>query len=333
MRENNLEYEWNDVAVLVDQRSYTMICKTMLKLSQNSVQEIQDVILHDWTWQNESPCTNELSAELVSFQGKVTLQLCYLNHHFQQGIFFVDVPVQGAWQEPLTEQNRMRLVFYHTQVAEEHILLETVLQINRNQILDSSQVLIGQFQMEEMLTLEEPWPSCDTLLASSVTLELQEWQIVTQQLQLSGMYHIVCVYQSIQQSGEQVFIYENRLPMKATILVPEGLCEIDSVIPYYQNIAVQLFDTEHIQITGNGVFCTLPVCQSKRFLMRQTDFVEKDIAAEVLCQSKSQKPSVINSRGSRKANLSKYMRNLNSAVETPKFIRNFEINTENEVPN
>lgn len=41
-------------------------------------------------------------------------------------------------------------------------------------------------------------------------------------------------------------------------------------------------------------------------------------------------PSVVTSRGSRRANLSKYMRNLNSSVQTPKSTRNFEILAEPE---
>ena len=32
MQRDNLTYEWNDMALLTDQRAYTIICKTMLKI-------------------------------------------------------------------------------------------------------------------------------------------------------------------------------------------------------------------------------------------------------------------------------------------------------------
>ena len=45
---------------------------------------------------------------------------------------------------------------------------------------------------------------------------------------------------------------------------------------------------------------------------------------------KNSHPSVVNCRGSRRANLSKYMRNLNSSVQSPNAMRNFEIGGEQE---
>ncbi len=41
-------------------------------------------------------------------------------------------------------------------------------------------------------------------------------------------------------------------------------------------------------------------------------------------------PSVVNSRGSRRANLFKYMRDLNSSMQTPNSMRNFEFDIENK---
>ena len=50
MQRDNLTYEWNDMALLTDQRAYTIICKTMLQIPQQEIAEIQDVVLDDWVW-------------------------------------------------------------------------------------------------------------------------------------------------------------------------------------------------------------------------------------------------------------------------------------------
>ena len=329
MQKESLTYEWNDVALLVDQRAYTIVCKTMLHVPQQ-IGEIQEVVLSDWTWQRETLCSDVLEQKMVPFQGTATLQIYYMNMELQQETFCVDVPIQGAWQEPLTEQNSMRLVYYHTKIVEERMLLETVLQISRNQPLAPTQVLLGQFQMEELLTLDVPWPSCDTLLATSVNLAIQDCEIAAQQLKLHGEYQMVCIYQS-NEPGEQVFVYESRSPMTASVLVPEGLQELSGVMPYYQSLTAQLLDTGHIQIAGSGVFCTLPVLIETGCEQLQSESMQQ-ICDHTAAQQKEQSPSVVNSRGSRRATLSKYMRNLNNSVETPSSIRNIEISTEHDWP-
>ncbi len=340
MQRESLTYEWNDVALLVDQRAYTIISKTMLQIPQQQISEIQDVLLFDWTWKREVLCDDEIQKTMTPFQGMIVVQIIYLNDELQQEHVFVEVPIQGAWQEPLTQQNAMRLVFQHTQMAEEHLLLELVLQVNRSQPLERSQVLIGQFQLEEQIILEQPWPACDDLLATSVVLQVQDWQIVDRQLQFTGQYQMVLIYQNESHSGEHVFVYEQRLPMEATILVPEGLQELSGIVPYYQNLTAQVLDEQCIQLMGNGVFCTLP-CELCTYMERENMQPDTEIEAPLLQQAekytaphvsaeKEQSPSVVNRRGSRKANLSKYMRDLNNSVETPTSVRNFELGMDSE---
>ncbi len=340
MQRESLTYEWNDVALLVDQRAYTIISKTMLQVPQQQIGEIQDVLLFDWTWKREVLCDDEIQKTMTPFQGVLVVQIIYLNHELQQEHVFVEVPIQGAWQEPLTQQNAMRLIFQYTQMAEEHLLLELVLQVNRNQPLDRSQVLIGQFQLEEQITLEQPWPACDELLATSVVLQVQDWQIADRQLQFTGQYQMVLIYQNENHSGEHVFVYEQRLPMEATILVPEGLQELNGIVPYYQSLTAQVLDEQCIQLMGSGVFCTLPygLCAD---MERENMPIDTEMEQPILQQTdecttsraiaeKEQSPSVVNRRGSRKANLSKYMRDLNNSVETPTSVRNFELSTDSE---
>ena len=320
MQRNNLTYEWNDVALLVDQRAYTLVCKTMLQIAEQNMNEIQDITLYDWVWNSEELEDKTIDCTLVPFQGTVTLQIQYLNHDFQQETFFVEVPIQGAWQEAITQQNSMRLMFHHAQLAETNLLLETVLQVGRNQPLDASQVIIGKFQMDEIITISEPWPHCDSLLATSVTLQVTDWEINSGKLFLQGSYQVVSVYQSTRQIGEQIFLHEYRMPVETVLQVPEGLKMLNGIVPYYQSMTAQVLNEQQIQMIGNGVFCTMPAI-----------FQEKKINEENKANyPKDTIPSVVNSRGSRRANLSKYMRSLNQSVETPTSIRNFEIGTEQE---
>ena len=80
MQKNNLTYEWNDVALLVDQRAYTLVCKTMLQIAEQNMNEIQDITLYDWVWNSEELEDKTIDCTLVPFQGTVTLQIQYLNH-------------------------------------------------------------------------------------------------------------------------------------------------------------------------------------------------------------------------------------------------------------
>jgi len=119
-------------------------------------------------------------------------------------------------------------------------------------------------------------------------------------------------------------VHEYRIPMKANILVPKGVQELNGIMPYYQSITAQVLDDHCILVTGSGVFCTLP---NEETVSWQTDSREELSPQSV---EKDDIPSVINSRGSRRANLSKYMRHLNNSVETPTSIRNIEIVKETE---
>ena len=339
MQKESLTYEWNDVALLVDQRAYTIISKTLLQMPQH-MNEIQDVLLFDWTWKREVFCDDEIQKNMIPFQGNIVVQIIYLNDEIQQESVFIEVPIQGAWQEPLTQQNNMRLIFQHTKMAEEHLLLELVLQINRNQPLERSQVLLGQFQLDEQIVLADPWIACDELLATSVVLQVQDWQIVDCRLQFVGQYQIVLIYQNESQCGEQVFVFEQRLPMETTVFVPDGLQELTGIVPYFQSLTVQVLDARCVQLTGNGVFCTLPYAICDDAIDRKGSDVEQkelhreqeqsDSTEEAESYMKPQTPSVVNHRGSRKANLSKYMRDLNNSVETPTSVRNFELATDED---
>ena len=317
VQRENLAYQWNDVALLTDQRAYTIICKTMLQIAEQDVYEVQEVVLLDWVWQTESFGGGNQDSLLVPFQGNVTLQIYYLNRELQQGIFFVDVPIQGAWEEPFIQQNSMRLVFSNTQIAERDLLLETVLQISRNQPLERSQVIIGSFQQDSQIQLTAPWPECHTILGTNVILQLKDWKIDNGAVQLCGEQQLICIYQNVNQTGEQVFVYEQRIPLDIVLAVPQGLCELDGIMPYYQTIIAQVQDEQHILMSSSGVFCTLPV--------ELEPIVEKIDCARHMVNEQLSPPSVVNSRGSRRAKLSKYMRNLNQSVETPTSIRNFEI--------
>ncbi len=380
MQSINLAYEWNDVALLTDQRAYTFVCKTMLKIPEQTVDELQEIILADWQYQPEQN-------EALQFDGSMTLQIGYLCQQ-QRGELEVKIPLQGELQEPLRRQSSGRLLYSQGQVAGSCLLLEAMLQIPREQQLQRSQVILGQFAMEEMLELPKEWPDMREVLATVAAMTVDEFQIEQQQLKLQGRYQLAVAYENGEQPGERLFAYQQQRPMTAALPVPPGLQELARVAPYYQNLTAQLLDDRHILLAGEGVFCTAEerepleeqqadVPQSRgettdqeRFTEQMTEILQglmaelkrhaeataqqsaapkqpegaealQQTAAETDCEEvcPAQKPvqpanqphpSVVNCRGSRRANLSKYMRNLNSSVKTPQSMRNFEFGAEVE---
>ena len=384
MQRINLAYEWNDVALLTDQRAYTFVCKTMLQIPEQEIEVLQEIILADWQYQPEQN-------EALQFEGSMTLQVGYLCQQ-QRKELHVAIPLLGDLLEPLTAQSSARLLYSKGHVAGSCLLLEAVLQIPRGQQLQRSQVILGQFAMEEMLELPKQWPCFQDVLVTAAAVQIDSIQIVQQQLQGQGCYRLAVVYENGEQPGERLFAYEQQRPMTVTLPVPPGLQELEGVQPYYQSLTAQLLDDRHIVLAGEGVLCTLPdtetaenspSCQSvpsavsadSEALTRQMADVLQQLMAELkrhveitespdsavqsgasetaetpapqqmakesdcgeVCPvrrtaqpSSNAHPSVVNSRGSRRANLSKYMRNLNSSVQTPKSMRNFEIGAEPE---
>ena len=378
----NLDYEWNDVALLMDQRAYTFVCKTMLQIPEQTIEVLQEIILADWQYKPEQN-------EGLRFDGSMTLQVGYLCQQ-QRGELKVAIPLQGNLQEPLTEQSSARLLYSKGQVAGSCLLLEAVLQIPRVQQLQRSQVLLGQFAMEELLELPKQWPCFQDVLATVAAMQIDSFQIGQQQLQVQGCYRLAVIYENGGQPGERLFAYEQQRPMTVALPVPPGLQELEGVQPYYQNLTAQLLDDRHILLAGEGVLCTLSdtaivedttkssqsaasvdsdaltrqmagiLQQLMEELKRHAEITEqqepasqpksKDGAEAPVSQQTAEEgdcgevcpvrrtvqsgsnvhPSVVNSRGSRRANLSKYMRNLNSSVQTPKSMRNFEIGAEPE---
>ena len=378
----NLDYEWNDVALLMDQRAYTFVCKTMLQIPEQTIEVLQEIILADWQYKPEQN-------EGLRFDGSMTLQVGYLCQQ-QRGELKVAIPLQGNLQEPLTEQSSARLLYSKGHVAGSCLLLEAVLQIPRVQQLQRSQVLLGQFAMEELLELPKQWPCFQDVLATVAAMQIDSFQIGQQQLQVQGCYRLAVIYENGGQPGERLFAYEQKRPMTVALPVPPGLQELEGIQPYYQNLTAQLLDDRHILLAGEGVLCTLSdtaivedttkssqsaasvdsdaltrqmagiLQQLMEELKRHAEITEqqepasqpksKDGAEAPVSQQTAEEgdcgevcpvrrtvqsgsnvhPSVVNSRGSRRANLSKYMRNLNSSVQTPKSMRNFEIGAEPE---
>ena len=122
MQSNNLAYQWNDVALLTDQRAYTFVCKTMLQIPQDEVKELQEIILADW---------HNQSAQKDTFDGAMQLQIGYLDQQKQQTALQVEIPLQGELQEPLMQDVDARLIYSKGKLAGSCLLLETILEIPR----------------------------------------------------------------------------------------------------------------------------------------------------------------------------------------------------------
>ncbi len=331
MQSENLAYDWNDVALLTDQRACTFLCKTMLLVSDMEVCQLQEIHLVNW----EKTLPQEDKKQL---SGVMQVQIVYLDQKGKQCQLQTEIPLQGTLAMPVQALGQAKLLYGRGQVADGYLLLETVLQIPYELQLQRSQVIVGPFEMEELLELPEWWPDCTEVLTTVAVAELQTCSIQQQLLQAEGSYQFTIVYADRTQQGESLYAYQQRRPMEVSCTVPVGLQELDGVQPYYQSLSVQLLDGHHIQLTGSGVLCTLPVehasvdsAEPWRETIEQKEALDDAPESVPLHQQKRQNsPSVVQSRGSRRANLSKYMRNLNSSVQSPTSVRNFEIGLESE---
>lgn len=401
MQSVDLTYEWNDVALLTDQRAYTFICKTMLQIPEHAITELQEIILLDWENQSQQKHT---------FDGSMQLQIGYLDQQQQKAALRIDIPLQGDLEDVWQSNATARLLYGKGKVTDACLLLETVLQIPRMPELKRSQVAVGPFHMEELLELPEDWPGCEELEATAAILQIEESVVQQQKLYLSGVYQLAVVYQNEAQIGEQLFAYEQQRPAQLMVPVPAGVAQLEGIIPFYHNLTAQILDDKRILLIGDGMLYTeavsdAPAAQQSRpafdaaqpklqqeqqeescpeesqtlqqnirleTILRQliealqqheqetakkqqnavrpektdqwiqqkkpqpTEPQPQEPAAEPTAQpmqkqpAPNRPPSVVNSRGSRRANLSKYMRNLNSSVQTPKSMRNFEILAESE---
>ncbi len=346
-----MQYQWNDVALLTDQRACTFLCKTMLRIPEEETIQLQEITLTDWhrsDLENIDPQAQACSG----LSGVMQLQLRYKNQQDELETEQIEIPLRGVWKNPEEHLGEAQLLYSRWQNVDAYLLLETVLQIRRELELQPTQVLVGQFFMEESLTLPDSWPGCADVLTTAAVAEVQSCHIEQQMLQVQGAYHLTVVYVDDAQPGERLFAYQQSRSFLWQMAVPAGLQELTGVQPYYQSLAVQLLHDREIELRGTGVLCTPPITSD----LRQTGVVETEVMErEVLktevpaesheaipepvvpmkVENNEQRsryakhvphtPSVINSRGSRRANLSKYMRDLNGMVQSPNSIRNFEI--------
>ncbi len=327
MQSENLACEWNDVALLTDQRACTFLCKAMLCLSSPADGLVEGIQLKSWKGVSEPECQDELA-------GSVQLEVLYRDSKGESFIYSVELWLRGTIAEPVPFTGEACLLYSRGKAAGQHLLLELVIQLPRALQLQSTQVIAGQFAMIERLELPETWPACSSVLTTAVTAEVQACTVDQQMLQVEGRYRFTAVYVNDSQPGECLFAWQQYRPFLWKNPVPEGLREITGAVPYYQSLSVEVLDEHRIQLNGNGVICTLPVEDEQSVLLENKpfDYNEKTYSEEqdaIPMDVQPQSPSVINSRGSRRANLSRYMRNLSGMGQSPTTIRNYGIG-ENE---
>ena len=161
---------------------------------------------------------------------------------------------------------------------------------------------------------------------TTVEADVQSFTIENQILQVEGIYHLTLVYVDETQPGECLFACQQHRPMKWSVKIPAGLQELTGVQFYYQSLAVKQLNTRQIQLSGNGVVCTLPGDKQEPELIIEPEAVKvKENHASFIRKRIPCGPSVVNSRGSRRENLSRYMRDLNGMGQSPTSVRNFEI--------
>lgn len=331
VQSKNLTCMWNDVALLTDQRACTFLCKAMLMLSEEEAASLQhdtqQIQLKEWKRQSSVE-------EYPYLTGSATLEIACSHLTGEQKLFLAELPLSGRVKYPITIKEDARLLYSSGRFADTSLLIEFVLQIPQELHLKRTQVIAGQFDMEELLELPEPWPDCAEVLTTAAVAEVQNCTVNQQKLLVEGQYLLTVVYADETQRGECLFAWQQHRPLQWAIPVPAGLQDLTGVQPYYQSLAVQLLDTRRIQLTGSGVVCTLPddstALQQEEWIVETDDEEEKRKTDSFAEQKVQSSPSVINSRGSRRANLSRYMRDLNGMGQSPTSVRNFEIGQEPE---
>ena len=144
MQSENLAYDWNDVALLTDQRACTFLCKTMLLVSDMEVCQLQEIHLVNW----EKTLPQEDKKQL---SGVMQVQIVYLDQKGKQCQLQTEIPLQGTLAMPVQALGQAKLLYGRGQVADGYLLLETVLQIPYELQLQRSQVIVGPFEMEELI--------------------------------------------------------------------------------------------------------------------------------------------------------------------------------------
>lgn len=342
VQSENLIYEWNDVALLTDQRAYTFVCKTMLQIPTEELGELQTMSLVDW----QIDMGNDAEGNM-QINGWMQLQIESFYHGEMREPLHLKLPLQGKLRQPLGRIGDAKLLYYHKIVEENHLFLETALQISRELELQRGQVMVGPFAMDELLRLPDGWPDCDQVVLTAVDAVVNTCLITGQRLHLEGMYQLLLLYADEGQSGERLFLYKQVRPFIQELSIPDGLQELTGLQPYYQNLSVQLWDARTIQIMGDGVLCTVfdtsdfdaserAQCYFEPDMEESKETEQQEAETEEVCgdccpvQAKEppipqSHPSVVNSRGSCRANLEKHMRDLHGFVQSPTSMRNFEI--------
>ena len=319
MQSENLTCVWNDVALLTDQRACTFLCKTMLRFPDEEAAELDTVELKGWNRIDIPDAEKELT-------GNAVLCLGYRNQQGEQKQVCCEIRMRGKLREAVNISDDVRLLYSRGKFAQNCLLLEVVVQIRQELKLQRSQVIAGQFEMNEQIELPQAWPDCLDVLMTTVEADVQSFTIENRLLQVEGMYHLTLVYVDETQPGECLFACQQHRPMKWSAEIPAGLQELTGVQFYYQSLAVKQLSTRLVQISGNGVVCTLPEENQEPELIVEPEAAGMNenhtsfIRRRVPCG-----PSVINSRGSRRENLSRYMRDLNGMGQSPTTVRNFEI--------
>ncbi len=318
MQSENLACEWNDVALLTDQRACTFLCKAMLRLPEPMNGTVEQIRLKEWS-RTSAP------DECTELAGRVRLEAVYSSRQGEKSLYSAELWLQGVISEPMQFTGDAVLLYSRGQAGGEYLLLEAAVQLPRVLQLQSTQVIAGQFEMTEGLELPEIWPDCTDVLTTAAVAEVQACTIDQQMLLVEGRYRFTVVYVNDSQPGECLFAWQQYRPFFWQNPVPEGLQELTGVQPYYQNLSVELLDTHRIQLNGSGVICTLPAEGEQPVMLQRENTASEDEPDSVKRNTQPQSPSVVNSRGSRRAHLSRYMRDLNGMAQRPSTIRNYEI--------
>ena len=126
MQSENLACEWNDVALLTDQRACTFLCKAMLCLPSPADGLVEGIQLKSWKGVSEPECQEELA-------GSVQLEVLYRDSKGESFIYSVELWLQGTIAEPVPFTGEACLLYSRGKAAGQHLLINgTCLYLCRN---------------------------------------------------------------------------------------------------------------------------------------------------------------------------------------------------------
>ncbi len=249
----SISFLWNDVAAMSDDNCTFIICKSMVRLSRG----LPDIMsLEKVSVQNIAKAMTRSRAGSAEISGQVDLNVEYETNEGEIAELSFAVPFAGDYRGTAEVSNRPQAVYADAQaVGFNNLLLEIVLSVpNGSRLLRGSEAVIGDFQLQQKITLPPEWPPMEQLLASQVTYTIDDYARSDDELKINGVQTISLLYAANQTAGEKVMFYQTAQNYEANMRTETQLAEDAALNAGYFSMTTHLIDNKEIAINSN---CTV----------------------------------------------------------------------------